>query len=112
MPDWLLEVCKTIALVGQPFFLAYFILYNTYTLSLIGLSFGRVRRRVAGHFVEDLDPDRIADERVDELHAPQRGPGVRGLPFARLPAVHRVQNRAVIPDSPALSGVHHRHRPQ
>ena len=55
MPAWLLEVLKTIALVGQPLFLGYFILYNTYTLSLIGLSFGRVRRRVAGHFVEDLD---------------------------------------------------------
>jgi cellulose synthase/poly-beta-1,6-N-acetylglucosamine synthase-like glycosyltransferase len=39
----------------QPLFLAYFILYNTYTLWLIALSARQVRRRVAGHFIEDLD---------------------------------------------------------
>jgi len=39
----------------QPLFLAYFILYNTYTLWLIALSAREVRRRVAGHFIEDLD---------------------------------------------------------
>lgn len=49
------EVLAVVALVCQPLFLAYFLLYNSYTLGLILLSFGRVRRRVAGHFVEDLD---------------------------------------------------------
>ncbi len=44
-----------VGLVLQPFFLGYFLLYNTYTLSLIALSARQVRRRVAGHFVEDLD---------------------------------------------------------
>jgi cellulose synthase/poly-beta-1,6-N-acetylglucosamine synthase-like glycosyltransferase len=42
-------------LVLQPLFLLYFVLYNTYTLWLIGLSARQVRRRVAGHFIEDLD---------------------------------------------------------
>ena len=56
MPGGLaVEVLTFIALLGQPLFLAYFVLYNTYTLSLIALSAGRVRRRVASHFVEDLD---------------------------------------------------------
>lgn len=44
-----------VAIVLQPFFLTYFIVYNTYTLSLIALSARQVRRRVAGHFIEDLD---------------------------------------------------------
>src|SRR3954462_11364436 len=39
----------------QPLFLAYFILYNSYTLWLIALSAREVRRRVVGHFTEDLD---------------------------------------------------------
>jgi cellulose synthase/poly-beta-1,6-N-acetylglucosamine synthase-like glycosyltransferase len=43
------------ALIVQPVFLIYFLLYNTYTLWLIGLSARQVRRRVAAHFVEDLD---------------------------------------------------------
>jgi cellulose synthase/poly-beta-1,6-N-acetylglucosamine synthase-like glycosyltransferase len=43
------------ALVIQPLFLIYFLLYNTYTLCLILLSAREVRRRVAAHFVEDLD---------------------------------------------------------
>jgi cellulose synthase/poly-beta-1,6-N-acetylglucosamine synthase-like glycosyltransferase len=43
------------ALVVQPLILIYFLLYNTYTLSLILLSVRQVRRRVAAHFVEDLD---------------------------------------------------------
>ena len=43
------------ALVVQPLFLIYFLLYNTYTLCLILLSAREVRRRVAAHFVEDLD---------------------------------------------------------
>jgi cellulose synthase/poly-beta-1,6-N-acetylglucosamine synthase-like glycosyltransferase len=46
--------------VVQPFFLLYFVLYNSYTLWLIGLSARQVRRRVAGHFIEDLD---LIDER-------------------------------------------------
>jgi cellulose synthase/poly-beta-1,6-N-acetylglucosamine synthase-like glycosyltransferase len=45
----------TVVLVLQPFFLLYFILYNSYTLWLIALSAREVRRRVAGHFIEDLD---------------------------------------------------------
>ena len=44
-----------LAVVLQPLFLLYFIVYNTYTLWLIGLSAREVRRRVAGHFLEDLD---------------------------------------------------------
>jgi cellulose synthase/poly-beta-1,6-N-acetylglucosamine synthase-like glycosyltransferase len=43
------------ALMVQPFFLLYFVVYNSYTLWLIGLSARQVRRRVAGHFIEDLD---------------------------------------------------------
>ncbi|MBA3444971.1 MAG: glycosyltransferase family 2 protein, partial [Gemmatimonadales bacterium] len=43
------------ALVIQPVFLLYFLLYNSYTLWLLGLSARQVRRRVAAHFVEDLD---------------------------------------------------------
>jgi cellulose synthase/poly-beta-1,6-N-acetylglucosamine synthase-like glycosyltransferase len=42
-------------LVVQPLFLLYFVLYNSYTLWLIALSARQVRRRVAGHFIEDLD---------------------------------------------------------
>jgi cellulose synthase/poly-beta-1,6-N-acetylglucosamine synthase-like glycosyltransferase len=44
----------------QPLFLVYFVCYNTYTLWLIALSARQVRRRVAGHFIEDLD---LIDER-------------------------------------------------
>jgi cellulose synthase/poly-beta-1,6-N-acetylglucosamine synthase-like glycosyltransferase len=43
------------ALVVQPVFLIYFLLYNTYTLWLLALSARQVRRRVAAHFVDDLD---------------------------------------------------------
>ncbi|HEX7337675.1 MAG TPA: glycosyltransferase family 2 protein [Gemmatimonadales bacterium] len=43
------------ALAVQPFFLLYFVVYNSYTLGLIALSARQVRRRVAGHFIEDLD---------------------------------------------------------
>ncbi len=43
------------ALVVQPIFLLYFLLYNSYTLWLLALSARQVRRRVAAHFVEDLD---------------------------------------------------------
>jgi cellulose synthase/poly-beta-1,6-N-acetylglucosamine synthase-like glycosyltransferase len=46
---------STIGLVLQPLFLGYFICYNGYMLLLIGLSARQVRRRVAGHFIEDLD---------------------------------------------------------
>jgi cellulose synthase/poly-beta-1,6-N-acetylglucosamine synthase-like glycosyltransferase len=45
----------TLVLVLQPLFLLYFVLYNSYTLWLIALSASQVRRRVAGHFIEDLD---------------------------------------------------------
>jgi cellulose synthase/poly-beta-1,6-N-acetylglucosamine synthase-like glycosyltransferase len=48
---WLL----TLTLLVQPLFLVYFVIYNSYTLWLIALSARQVRRRVAGHFIEDLD---------------------------------------------------------
>lgn len=48
---WLLAL----TLLVQPLFLVYFVLYNSYTLWLIALSARQVRRRVAGHFIEDLD---------------------------------------------------------
>jgi cellulose synthase/poly-beta-1,6-N-acetylglucosamine synthase-like glycosyltransferase len=51
----LIQGITLLALVAQPVFLAYFVLYNSYTLALIALSARQVRRRVAGHFVEDLD---------------------------------------------------------
>jgi cellulose synthase/poly-beta-1,6-N-acetylglucosamine synthase-like glycosyltransferase len=53
--DVLIQVITVLALVAQPVFLAYFVLYNSYTLALIALSARQVRRRVAGHFIEDLD---------------------------------------------------------
>jgi cellulose synthase/poly-beta-1,6-N-acetylglucosamine synthase-like glycosyltransferase len=43
------------ALMIQPLFLLYFVLYNSYTLWLVVLSARQVRRRVAAHFFEDLD---------------------------------------------------------
>jgi cellulose synthase/poly-beta-1,6-N-acetylglucosamine synthase-like glycosyltransferase len=43
------------ALVVQPLFLIYFLLYNTCNLCLILLSVRQVRRRLAAHFGEDLD---------------------------------------------------------
>lgn len=46
---------STIGLILQPVFLMYFICYNSYMLVLIALSARQVRRRVAGHFIEDLD---------------------------------------------------------
>lgn len=52
---WLLEAVAAAGLLAQPFFLAYFLAYNTFNLSLILLSARFVRRRVAGHFVDDLD---------------------------------------------------------
>jgi cellulose synthase/poly-beta-1,6-N-acetylglucosamine synthase-like glycosyltransferase len=55
MRDVVINVCLFLALFLQPFFLAYFLLYNSYQLLLIALSARVVRRRVAGHFVEDLD---------------------------------------------------------
>lgn len=48
-------VLAAIGLFLQPLFLGYFLLYNGYMLLLIALSAGQVRRRVAGHFIEDLD---------------------------------------------------------
>jgi cellulose synthase/poly-beta-1,6-N-acetylglucosamine synthase-like glycosyltransferase len=55
MSDTLVWFLILFALVVQPLFLLYFLLYNTYTLWLIALSARAVRRRVAGHFIEDLD---------------------------------------------------------
>src|SRR6185312_11386706 len=55
MKDAVIQALIVLALVAQPVFLFYFLLYNTYTLSLVALSARQVRRRVAGHFVEDLD---------------------------------------------------------
>jgi cellulose synthase/poly-beta-1,6-N-acetylglucosamine synthase-like glycosyltransferase len=53
--DLILPTAIFLALFVQPAFLLYFFLYNTYTLWLIALSARQVRRRVAGHFIEDLD---------------------------------------------------------
>jgi cellulose synthase/poly-beta-1,6-N-acetylglucosamine synthase-like glycosyltransferase len=53
--DTIIQVLIVVTIVAQPVFLFYFLLYNTYTLSLVILSARQVRRRVAGHFVEDLD---------------------------------------------------------
>jgi cellulose synthase/poly-beta-1,6-N-acetylglucosamine synthase-like glycosyltransferase len=44
-----------LVVVVQPLFLLYFVAYNSYTLWLLALSARQVRRRVAGHFLEDLD---------------------------------------------------------
>ena len=55
MKDAIIHALIVVAMVGQPVFLFYFLLYNSYTLSLVALSARQVRRRVAGHFVEDLD---------------------------------------------------------
>jgi cellulose synthase/poly-beta-1,6-N-acetylglucosamine synthase-like glycosyltransferase len=55
MTDTVLTFAISLALAVQPLFLLYFILYNAHTLGLIGLSASQVRRRVAGHFIEDLD---------------------------------------------------------
>ena len=55
MISTLAYVLIALVLSIQPLFLAYFVLYNTYTLWLIALSAREVRRRVAGHFIEDLD---------------------------------------------------------
>lgn len=55
MSERLIPIFEIVALGVQPLFLVYFLLYNTYTLALVLLSARAVRRRVAGHFVEDLD---------------------------------------------------------
>ena len=55
MRDLAIHGIILLALVVQPVFLFYFILYNSYTLTLIAISARQVRRRVAGHFVQDLD---------------------------------------------------------
>ncbi|MEP6473667.1 MAG: glycosyltransferase family 2 protein, partial [Gemmatimonadota bacterium] len=51
----LIEIAKLLGLGVQVLFVSYFICYNLYTIVLIALSARQVRRRVAGHFVEDLD---------------------------------------------------------
>jgi len=53
--DLVAQIAGIIGVILQPFFLAYFLLYNGYMLTLVALSARQVRRRVAGHFVEDLD---------------------------------------------------------
>jgi cellulose synthase/poly-beta-1,6-N-acetylglucosamine synthase-like glycosyltransferase len=53
--DAVVRALIVFVLVVQPLFLLYFLLYNTYTLWLIALSARQVRRRVASHFIEDLD---------------------------------------------------------
>ena len=76
MQATILATLTAIALAVQPLFLAYFILYNSYTLPLIALSARQVRRRVAGHFVEDLDliDDSGLDQAADDDRAGlQRG---------------------------------------
>jgi cellulose synthase/poly-beta-1,6-N-acetylglucosamine synthase-like glycosyltransferase len=60
MSDALVRGVIMLMLILQPLFLIYFTLYNSYTLWLIALSAIQVRRRVAGHFIEDLD---LIDER-------------------------------------------------
>ncbi len=55
MTDTVVRWLIVFVTVVQPLFLVYFLLYNTYTLWLIALSARQVRRRVAGHFIEDLD---------------------------------------------------------
>jgi cellulose synthase/poly-beta-1,6-N-acetylglucosamine synthase-like glycosyltransferase len=55
MRDTLIHFFSVVGLVVQPLFLCYFLTYNSYTLLLVLLSARQVRRRVAGHFVEDLD---------------------------------------------------------
>jgi len=55
MMETLTRALVLFAVVVQPIFIVYFLLYNTYTLGLIALSARQVRRRVAAHFVEDLD---------------------------------------------------------
>ena len=47
MIETLTRALIVFALVVQPVFLVYFLLYNTYTLWLVGLSAHQVRRRVA-----------------------------------------------------------------
>jgi cellulose synthase/poly-beta-1,6-N-acetylglucosamine synthase-like glycosyltransferase len=53
--DMVIQTLIVVTLVVQPVFLCYFLLYNSYTLYLIAVSARMVRRRVAGHFIEDLD---------------------------------------------------------
>lgn len=55
MRETLIQGLVLLALVVQPIFLFYFVLYNSYTLALIAVSARQVRRRVAGHFAQDLD---------------------------------------------------------
>lgn len=55
MTDTVASLLIAAVLALQPFFVGYFILYNSHTLWLIALSARQVRRRVAGHFIEDLD---------------------------------------------------------
>jgi cellulose synthase/poly-beta-1,6-N-acetylglucosamine synthase-like glycosyltransferase len=58
--ETILRALVILVVIVQPLFLLYFVAYNSYTLWLIALSARQVRRRVAGHFIEDLD---LIDER-------------------------------------------------
>ncbi len=60
MRGTVIDVLIFTALFLQPVFLVYFLTYNTYQLALIVMAARTVRRRVAGHFIEDLD---LIDER-------------------------------------------------
>jgi cellulose synthase/poly-beta-1,6-N-acetylglucosamine synthase-like glycosyltransferase len=53
--DQILSSVLVFILLVQPFFLFYFLLYNSYMLWLLALSAQQVRRRVASHFIQDLD---------------------------------------------------------
>ena len=55
MSDPIVHLLTLFVAAVQPFFLLYFVLYNSYTLWLIALSARPVRRRVVGHFIEELD---------------------------------------------------------
>ncbi len=55
MTDTVVRFLIVFVILVQPLFLMYFLVYNTYILWLIALSARQVRRRVAGHFIEDLD---------------------------------------------------------
>ena len=55
MIDSIVRFLIVFVVAVQPLFLLYFVAYNSYTLWLLVLSARQVRRRVAGHFLEDLD---------------------------------------------------------
>lgn len=52
---WIRTAATLFETVVQPLYLLYFLAYNSYTFLLVLLSSRGIRRRVAGHFVDDLD---------------------------------------------------------